>query len=197
MVDSMATSTSSSLVQRMIRAAKLEPHLYEEVEADQTATREAAIVVAIVAVAGGIGSALHASINQTGTNPLVALIFGVIWALVGWVIWSYLTYFVGTRLFSGRATPGELLRTIGFAQAPGVLNILSFIPVLGGLIGLAAGIWVLVAGVVAVRQALDFDTGKAILTTIIGWLVLIAIPVILGLLGLGVIGGFAAVTQPG
>ena len=157
------------LFERMMRAARLDVSLYEEVEADNTATSQAATVVAIVAGCQGIGSAIGAAMNREGGQPAMALVGAVIAAFVGWVIWSYTTYFIGTRVFNGTATPGEMLRTIGFAQTPGVFGILGFIPCLGSLIGLAAGIWALVAGVIAIRQALDFDTGKAILTAIIGW----------------------------
>ena len=118
-------------------------------------------------------------------NPVLGLIGGVVGALVGWVVWSYVTYFIGTRLFQGRATPGEMMRTIGFAHAPGVLNILAFIPVVGAVIGIVVSIWMLIAGVVAVRQALDFDTGKAVITTVVGWLMLFVIAIALAAIGLG------------
>lgn len=201
MVDTTLTSSSGSLVQRMIRAARLEPALYEEVEADRTATRDAATAVTIVALAGGIGGAIGALLTRPEvgvTGAIAALVFGVISALVGWLIWSYVTYFVGTRLFGGRATPGEMLRTIGFAQSPGVLNILAFIPVIGALVGLVTFIWSLVAGVIAIRQALDFDTGKAVMTAVIGAIVVFLFSLLLGLvlaaLGLGVVGGLNAIT---
>ncbi len=190
MVDSTAMGSRDSLVQRMIRAARLDASLYEEVEADRTATRDAAIAVTLVAVATGIGSALAGAFaarpeGLPAPNPLIALIIGIVGSLLGWLIWSYVTYFIGTRMFGGRATPGEMLRTIGFAQSPGILNLLSFIPFLGPILSLVVGIWSLVAGVVAVRQALDFTTGKAILTTVLGWIFLIIIPLVLALLGLG------------
>jgi hypothetical protein len=185
----MGSSTmagQSSLVQRMIRAARLEPDLYEEVEADQTATTQALIVVVIVAVASGIGALLSVILGGApDRSPIGAFIGPIISSLLGWLVWSYVTYFIGTRLFAGQATPGEMLRTIGFAQSPGVLNVLAFIPVLGAIISIVTIIWLLIAGVVAVRQALDFDTGKAILTTIAGWLALAAITFALALLGFG------------
>ena len=101
------------------------------------------------------------------------------------------------RFFGGTATPGELLRTIGFAQAPGVLNILAFIPVVGGLIGIITLIWSLVAGIIAVRQALDFDTGKAILTTVIGWVFLLLVFFVLALLFGGALFGMGAMSGAG
>jgi hypothetical protein len=183
----METTAQSSLVNRMIRAARLDNAVYEEVEADQTATSQAATAVVIVAVLSGIGAALTIALGDRPGTPIGALIGGVLTALIGWVLWSYVTYFIGTKLFKGTATPGEMLRTIGFAQSPGVLNVLGFIPFLGGVIQFVVGIWLLVAGVVAVRQALDFDTGKAILTTVFGWLALIVVTVVLALLGLGAV----------
>jgi hypothetical protein len=201
MVDSTMTGTGGSLVSRMVRAARLEPAVYEEVEADRTATSQAATAVAIVAVAGGIGAALTQMLFRPegvpGVNPILALVGGIIGALLGWLIWSYVTYFVGTRFFGGTATPGELLRTIGFAQAPGVLNILAFIPVVGGLIGIITLIWSLVAGIIAVRQALDFDTGKAILTTVIGWVFLLLVFFVLALLFGGALFGMGAMSGAG
>lgn len=173
------------LTERMIRAAKLDLDLYEEVEADGEATPQALLVVVIVSVATGLGSGLAAAAAGRPDLVLGSLVGGVLVALVGWAIWSYVTYWIGTRLFGGTATYGELLRTIGFAYSPGVLRVFIFIPWLGGLVALAASLWSLVAGVIAVRQALDFTTGKAIATVIVGWLVMVAITVILGLLGFG------------
>jgi hypothetical protein len=184
MADSMSRVTSSALVSRMIRAARLDSDLYEEVEADRDATSQAAIVVVIAAVCAGIGAGIRAGMSGNG-GVIGSVIGAVVFALLSWVIWSYVTYFIGTRLFGGTATPGELLRTIGFANSPGVFYILGFIPGLGGLIRLVVYVWLLVAGVIAVRQALDFDTGKAIMTTVIGWLVPLILLFILGIVGLG------------
>lgn len=174
-------TTRGSLVQRMMGAATLNVATYEEVEADRTATGQAAIVVAIVAVASAIGAA------EAGVG---AAIGGLVAAFVGWLIWSGITYFVGTTFFGGTADWGELLRTLGFAQSPGVLYVLGFIPVLGGLIRLAVMIWILIAGIIAIRQALDFSTGKAVLTAIIGWIALVIVMMVVALLT-GVTAGVA------
>ena len=91
-------------------------------------------------------------------------------AFVGWLLWSGVTYLIGDKLLGGTATWGELLRTIGFAQSPGVLYVLAVLPIVGGLVRLLVMIWLLVAGIVAIRQALDFSTGKAVLTAVLGWL---------------------------
>lgn len=158
-----------SMFERMKRAALLDVHVYEEVEADTSATRQAVGVVVIVAIAHGIGSA------ALGPSAIVG---GIVTAVLGWLIWSGITYLIGDKMLGGTATWGELLRTLGFAQSPGVLGVLAIVPVLGGLLRLVVTIWVLIAGVIAIRQALDFGTGKAILTALLGWLAL-AIPMAL------------------
>jgi hypothetical protein len=167
------------MIERMIRAAKLDPQLYEEVEHDTTATTQAFTVVLVVAVATGIGHALGELLGGHPGAAVGGFIAGIAGALLGWVIWSYVTYFVGTKLFNGVATPGEMLRTIGFAHSPGVISIVSFIPFLGGLIAFAVSIWTLVATIIAMRQALDVDTTKAVLTALIGFIPAALISVIL------------------
>jgi hypothetical protein len=160
----MAISPRHSWTDRMKGAALLRIDTYEEVEADHTATGQAAGVVALVAVAQAIGGA-----GEGGSGILA----GAISALLGWLLWAGITYLIGAKLLGGTATWGELLRTIGFAQTPGVLSVLGIIPVLGGIIRFGVAIWVLIAGIIAIRQALDVSTGKAILTAVLGWLVIV------------------------
>jgi hypothetical protein len=168
----------------MIRAAKLDVNLYEEVEADKGAMGQAMQVVILSSVAAGIGT-----IGTTGINGLV---LGTIVALVGWFIWAFLTYFIGTRLLpepQTKADYGELLRTIGFSSSPGVLRVLGIIPLLGNILNFIIGIWMLVAMVIAVRQALDYkSTWRAVGVCLIGWIVQIAI---FGLF-FWLVGGFGA-----
>lgn len=160
------------LIARMRRAALLDPALYNEVEHDRSALTQALLVVVIAAVAAGLGTAL----NPFERGPrLLGLVSEIVTMLVNWVLWSYVTYFVGTRFFGGTATPGEMLRTLGFAMSPGVLNVLGFVPLLGGLVRLAVFIWVLVAGVVAVREALDCDNARALGTVVVGWVVMLLV----------------------
>jgi hypothetical protein len=172
----METTRTGSLTDRMMGAAKLDVDVYEEVEADTTATGQAALVVAIVAVAAAIGSA---------GGGVFAAIGGMIAALLGWLLWAGVTYLIGDKLLGGTATWGELLRTLGFAQSPGVLYILAILPLVGGLVRFVVAIWILIAGIIAIRQALDFSTGKAVLTAVLGWLA-IAIP--MALIGLSAAG---------
>lgn len=162
-----------SLTERMRGAAFLEIPVYEEVEHDTTATSQAAVVVGIVAVASAIGSA------SAGGGGIVS---GLVGAYLGWLAWSAVTYLIGTRFFGGTATWGELLRTIGFAQSPGVLNVLAIVPILGGLVRLGVFFWLLACGIVAIRQALDFGTGKAILTALLGWAAMVLVSLLFALL---------------
>lgn len=159
------------LVQRMLGAATLNIDTYEEVEADETATMQAATVVAMVAVTSAIGAA-----GGGNTSILIAPVAQII----GWLIWAGVTYLIGSKVFGGTATWGELLRTLGFAQSPGILYLLAFLPAVGGLVRFLVGIWMLWAGIVGIRQALDFSTGKAILTALVGWLAMIIPALILG-----------------
>jgi len=154
----------SQFTQRMIRAAKLDVNLYEEVEADETAMKQAMGVVVLSSVAAGIGSV---------SMGIGSLIFGTILALLGWFLWAYITFFIGTKMLPESQTKssyGELLRTIGFSSSPGLIRVLGIIPVLNKLVFIIASAWMLVAMVIAVRQALDYNsTGRAIGVCVIGW----------------------------
>jgi hypothetical protein len=162
----------SSFTDRMIRAAKLEPAIYEEVEHDRDAMGQAAGVVVLSSIAAGVGSVAQ-------TDLATGLIVGTVVALLGWLIWAFLTWFIGTKLLPEQATEadmGQLLRTIGFAAAPGLLRVLGIIPGTSGIVVLLCNIWMLAAMVVAVRQALDFEsTLRAVGVCAIGWLVLVAL----------------------
>jgi hypothetical protein len=155
-------------------AAMLDIATYEEVEADTTATGQAAIVVAISAVCSAIGA------WSLGGPSIIGTLIG---AMLSWILWAGLTYIIGDKVFGGTATWGELLRTLGFAQSPRVLLLLGVIPIFGFLVWLAVAIWVLIAGIIAIRQALDFSTQKALLTALIGWVVVMVVSALLGGLG--------------
>ena len=154
---------------RILRAAKLDVHLYEEVEADKTAMGQAMGVVVLASVAAGIGG-----IGMGVAGP-AGILMGIITALVGWYIWAFLTYFIGTKLLpepQTHADLGELLRTIGFSSSPGLIKILGIIPGLGAVVFSVASIWMLVAMVIAVRQALDYkSTWRAVGVCVIGWVI--------------------------
>jgi hypothetical protein len=140
----------ASLAERMLGAAKLDVSTYEEIEADTSATPQAMIVVVLSALAAGIGS-----IGDGGIKGMIVI---TIAALVGWFIWAGLTYFIGTKMLpepDTKADVGELLRTTGFAQSPGLLRVL---------------------GIIAVRQALDYkSTGRAVGVCLIGFLIYLVV----------------------
>ena len=165
----------TSFQDRIIRAAKLDVHLYEEVEADKGAMGQAMAVVILSSIAGGIGT--PAGLGLGG------ILIGTIAALVAWYIWAFLTYLIGTKLLpepQTKADVGELLRTIGFSSSPGLIRVLGIIPFLRGVVFLAAGVWMLVAMVIAVRQALDYQsTLRAVGVCIIGWIAQAAVLMLL------------------
>ncbi len=152
---------------RIIRAAKLDVNLYEEVEADKGAMGQAVGVVVLSSIAAGFGT--------FGRGGVGGIVVGTIVALVSWYIWAYLTYFIGTKLLAEpqtKADHGELLRTIGFSSSPGLIRILGVIPPLAGIVFMVASIWMLVAMIIAVRQALDYtSTWRAVGVCVIGWIV--------------------------
>jgi len=157
----------ASFTERMIGAAKLDVDVYEEVEADTYATNQATGVVLLASLAGGIGSV------GVGAGGLTSFIIGGIAALIGWVSWAFVTYIIGTRLLpepQTHATVGELMRTLAFAQSPGLLRIFGALPGVGPLVLSLTQIWLLVAMVVAVRQALDYSsTFRAVGVCLVGW----------------------------
>ena len=152
---------------RIIRAAKLDVKLYEEVEADTTAMRQATGVVILSSIAAGIGA--------IAKGGLGGILIGTIAALVGWYVWAFLTYFIGTKLLpesQTKADMGEMLRTIGFSTSPGLIRVLGIIPGLTGIVFLGSSIWMLAAMVIAVRQALDYkSTLRAVGVCLIGWVI--------------------------
>lgn len=156
---------ANSFLDRVVRAARLDPQLYEEVEADRSALGQAVGVVVLSSLAAGIG----------GYHGRGGLVLGTLVALAGWYVWAYLAYWVGTRLFpesETRADHGELLRTVGFAAAPGIVRVVGVIGPLQWIAHLVAGVWTIAAMVVAVRQALDYkSTARAAGVCLVAWVV--------------------------
>lgn len=174
----------ASWVQRMVGAAKLDVATYEEVEADSNATVQAMGVVLLSAVAAGIGDIGHGGRG---------IIVGASIALIAWVAWALVTWLIGTKFLAEpetNADVGQLMRTIGFAAAPGLLRVFGWIPIFGNLVAVVAMLWMLAAMVVAVRQALDYKgTGRAILVCFIGWCINLTVLFTLGaLLGVAILG---------
>ncbi len=157
----------ATFVSRMIGAAKLDTATFEEVEADKSALGQAMLVVVLSSLAAGIGNV----VRQGG----LGLIVGIIAGLLGWLLWAWLTYFIGTKILPDVATEadlGQLLRVTGFSASPGLLRIFGAVPLLGPVIFFITAVWMLVAFVIAVRQALDYrSTWRAVAVCLIGWVV--------------------------
>jgi len=168
-----ASAASTGLLDRAIRAARVDAAVYEEVEADQTATTQAATIVVVGAVAAGIGAGVGAPGDLIG-----GLIGGILGGLIGWVVYAYVAFLVGTKLMPGPATHadwGQIARTLGFANAPRALLILGIVPGFFGIISLVVAIWTIVTTVVALRAALDVSTGRAVGVAIVSILALIVV----------------------
>ena len=145
------------MIGRMIGAAKLNVDTYEEVEADRSATGQALFVVLLVTIASVVGTLLLGD----DVDVVRALVVGIIRGVVSWALWALVTMLIGTTILKTEKTEadwGELARTTGFAQTPGILNVLVFVPAVGGLIVLVAFIWSIVAMLIGVRQALDYTS---------------------------------------
>ena len=161
------------MIDRILGVFKLDSDTFEQIEHDQSATTQAAMVVLAVALLSAVGGLIGALIGGDD-NMIMAFISPIISTFVGWLIWSAVLYFVGTSFFGGQADIGEMLRVVGFAYAPMVLGI---IPCFGWIVGL---VWTLAALVVAVRQGLDVDTGKALIIGVIGFVLVVILNLIVG-----------------
>ena len=165
---------------RLLGAMALDPIIYEEVEADPGATTQALIVVVLSSLGAGIGS------RGFGAGSLTSIAFISAVALIAWVAWALVTYEIGTRVMrepQTHADVGELLRTIGFSAAPGMLRVFGIVPGASWAAFAITAVWMLMTMVVAVRQALDFtSTARAIGVCVLGWALALGIAVTLGLI---------------
>ena len=181
----------ASFVERVVGAATLKSSIYEDIEADKGATIPALIIVVLSSLAVGFAQAVDwffiSLPNSTGAAlaaAVAALVGYTILAVVGWFMWVIITLIVGTKMLPEPETSsnmGELVRTVGFAQVPGMFRIFSAIPILGYLVTFVVWLWMLAAFVVAARQALDYKSlGRAIAVCAIGWIVNLVIVVVVG-----------------
>ena len=174
----------ASFVERVVGAATLKVATYEEIEADKGATGQAITVVALASLAVGVAQAVGWFFIGGPISAVIALVGYTILAVAGWLVWTIVTLIVGTKILPEPETKsdmGELMRTVGFAQAPGMLRIVTIIPILGWLIGLVVWVWMLAAFVIAARQALDYkSTIRAVVVCAIGWVVNLVVVEVIG-----------------
>jgi hypothetical protein len=154
------------LLERFFRAARLDAELYKEVAADASAMNQALIVVFIHAIAVAFGS-----FGRTGTTGIN---IGMITTLLGWYVWAFMAYIVGARILPEAQTKTDkktVFRAMGFASAPGLARLLGFVPGLGGAAVLVASIWMIAAAMVALKQALNYQSRlRALGVSIISWI---------------------------
>ena len=177
----MATTVArNTLLQRLIGAAALDAAIYEEVEGDTSALPQAFVIVLASCLGAGIGARGLTTVTVGGV-----LLYSSI-ALVSWAAWALITFEIGARLMpqpETRADVGQLLRTIGFAATPGLLRILGVMPAVALPVFVVTTVWMLLAMIVAVRQALDYRTTRAaVAVCVLGWVLAIAMAVVLGVL---------------
>lgn len=171
----------ASFGERVVGAMKLDANTFEEIERDPTAIGQAAGVIVLAAVSTALGWVYY--------NGLSGILSGALLSLVGYAVWALIIWLVGTKVMPDPATKAdfpETFRTVGFAAAPGILGIVTIIPVLGWVLWLLLWLWQVAAMVVAVRQVLDYSTtGKAVIVVVIGFLVNLAVSLLLSMLFLG------------
>jgi hypothetical protein len=174
------------MLDRIIRIIKLDFPVFKDIESDPKATTEAAIVVVAASVLSAIGSAAGSQ------RPVSAFLGGVITGLLGWIVWSYVSHFVGGVLYQSKGTFESMLRVIGYSNAPQLLGVLNIIPCIGWIGGLAGAILALIASVMAIREGLDLETGQAIIVAVVGWIALAIVAAIVGVI-FGVGAAFTAI----
>jgi hypothetical protein len=163
----MALTTASLYFRRFVGAITLDPSAYEEFESDRGAILQAFATVLLASLAEGL--ALRAVLGPD------SVVLTTVIALMGWVAWAVLTFEVGARILPGARTHssvGELMRTLGFAAAPGCVAFLALVPGLPMPVLIFSRTWMLLAMIVAVRQALDYtSTWRAVAVCALAWLV--------------------------
>lgn len=152
---------SYSIINKMKRAMMLEDSLYEEVEHDPAASKQGFYIIALVSLCQAVGRGLESVLFDGNINNiLITGIFGFIETIIGLAVWSYVLYFIGTKILNATATPQEVWRCTGFARSPGIFFIIP-------LIGPFVNIWILLAYLKAGKHALDLSTGKTLLAVIV------------------------------
>lgn len=169
---------------RILRAIRLEPALYRQVANNPALMQEATLIAVATAILGSMGVLVSSS------APLFAFIASVAnYLLIGWLLWAFSAYFVGTRFFNGRSTPAEMARVLGYATAPRLLGLFSFIPCVGWIIAFVGSFLSIIAAIIAIREAMEFDTNKAGITAVVGFAIFIIVNIIISMT-------FSAIAMP-
>jgi hypothetical protein len=171
----------ASFGERVVGAMSLKASTFQEVEHDTTAMGQAVGVIVLAAVSTGLGNVWYGGVS--------GILSGIVMSLIGYAVWSLVVWLVGTKVMPDPATKAdfpETFRTIGFAAAPGILGIVTIIPIIGWLLLFVLWLWQIAAMVIAVREVLDYtDTVKAVIVVVIGWIIQFVVTLILGMMFLG------------
>ena len=179
----------NSMIANVRRAMSLDRSFYQEVAYNERYSQEALMVVIVAAGLTGIGSFLSSIMTGYFLGALIGLIVGVVLAVAAYYVWVYVVQFVGKAMFQGQASVPQLLRTLGYAYGPTALGVLIFIPCVGPIIAFVGSIWSLVCGFFAVRETHKLSDGQAIITVVVGWLVIFLITMVVGMVfGIGAFG---------
>lgn len=179
----------NSMIANVRRAMSLDRSFYQEVAYNERYSQEALMVVIVAAALTGIGGFLGGVLRGNFGGALIGLIVGVALAVAVYYLWAYIVQFVGKSMFGGQATVPQLLRTLGYAYGPTALGVLSFVWCVGPLIALIGSIWSLVCGFFAVRETHRLSDGQAIITVLVGWLIVMVISLLIGMVfGIGALG---------
>jgi hypothetical protein len=176
----MQKQRRTTMIDRILRAIRLDWAVFREIAVDESATMEAGIIVVVVSFLSAIGTGI--------ASEGFFLAFILSWLLsvfVGWIGWAIITYFVGTMMFQGKTDIPEMMRVLGYASAPKLLGVFGFIPCVGWIFSLAGWILSLIAGILAVREAMEFDTANAIVTVVISRIMAFVITLVISLPVLG------------
>jgi hypothetical protein len=164
------------MIDRVLRILRLDFAVFKEIESDPQATTEAAIIVVVTTLLSALGPAVFAD------NVVTSFISSVVSGIVGWVVWSVVTYFIGMSVFGGKGTLEGMLRVIGYASAPNILGVFGVIPCLGWIAAFAGWLLALVAGILAVSEGLDLSLGAAIGVVVIGWIAMVIVRAVIGIM---------------
>jgi hypothetical protein len=162
-------TTWGALAPRLVRAAKLDNSVYDDVKADpsNTALIQAAIVVGVTSAVSAACLTIMLASTNFGGNPAAAALGGLVGGFAGWATWSFLTTAIGTALFKGSGTTAQLLRTAGLAQIPAIFTVVAVVPTFGVLLYLPVAAWAFIAEIGAARQTLRLTTPTTVLTALL------------------------------
>jgi len=173
-------------VVRLFGAARIDPKVYGQVASDPAATNQAAVVVALSALAQAIGGPERIAIAEI---PIA-----LAWSYFSWLIPGTLVWLVAVRVLKHEADLPRVLRCVGFATAPQIYWLLGLLPIEAEAFRLAIGVVVfmmaLVANVIAIREAFAVPTLRAAVIFAGGFLAFALLAVALGSI-LATLGGFA------